>query len=149
MRPTSVIMLPVILGIAGCAALKMPEQNAAELAALKPSARCEASLPFFGLYFYPGQILNEYQEADGQISMNNDGGWCMIRHVYTRSSNWAQPTLAMGVPPQHGSVVFGVLDGVMRIAYRPEPGYSGPDAFIVKLVQPVSDSIPVHVRVGS
>ncbi len=142
------LIIPLLLPmLAGCAALRAPEQNAAELAALRPAADCDATLPFFGHYRPIGERIPMYAEPDGRISMRNDGGWCAIR--YQVILNYF-PTTGQGhvlQPPAHGRAIVGTLNGLLHIAYRPEPGYSGGDFFTVRMTNPEPDTIPVRVTV--
>lgn len=77
LRPACLVLLS---GLAGCASLAPAEQNAAQLAALKPAAACDARLPFFGYYRYARDEMQQYVAPDARISMGNDGGWCVISY---------------------------------------------------------------------
>ena len=68
---------------AGCDFPPPPQQStAAELQALTPAKTCQASLPVFGRFFYPGDVPpGTYIPPQGTIRMNNDGGWCMLHLV--------------------------------------------------------------------
>ena len=63
--------------------------------------------------------------------MSNDGGWCGHLRKTIKGS------LVIGVPmhltkqPEHGQVSITVVSNGTRIYYKPEPGYSGPDSFVV------------------
>jgi hypothetical protein len=65
------------------------------------------------------------------IRMSNDGGWCGHLRRTIKGS------LVIGVPmhvtkqPEHGQVSITVVSNGTRIYYKPEPGYSGPDSFVV------------------
>ena len=65
------------------------------------------------------------------IRMSNDGGWCGHLRRTIKGS------FVIGVPmhvtkqPEHGQVSITVVSNGTRIYYKPEPGYSGPDSFVV------------------
>jgi len=138
-----------LLVLAGCASLAPPEQNAAQLAALPPTATCDARLPFFGYYRYSRDELMQYVEPDAQIAMGNDGGWCSIGYQ-TQMPNGAPSVSEASVtkPPGHGEAMVGTLNGRLRIAYRPAPGFTGRDEFTVNLHSPLPYTIPVMVTVS-
>ncbi len=141
--------LALTVFLAGCAAWQLPEQNAEALAALPIAARCEAELPFFGYYRYSRDEATQYMAPDGRIVMGQDGGWCMIRYQVAMVNS--APVMARAEvrqAPTQGSVMVGTLDGLLRIAYRPNPGFMGQDAFLVSLHGPVSYVVPVRVFVG-
>ncbi len=147
MRPASPAILLLAIPLVSCAGLKAPEQNAADLAALPAAGMCESSLPFFGHYLGPGERLPQYAAPDGRITMRNDGGWCWIRHQLVLNNTPTVGTFTLLQPPAHGQVVVGTLDGLARIAYRPEPGFFGNDDFTVRVTNPMRDVIPVRVIV--
>lgn len=134
---------------AGCASLWPPEQNAAALAALTQAARCQAELPFFGYYRYSRDEVTQYMEPDGRIVMGNDGGWCMIRYQLTMpNGGLSAGELEVTQPPMSGTVMVGTLDRLLRIAYRPNPGFTGQDAFLVLIKGPIPYVVPIRVFVG-
>lgn len=136
--------------LAGCASLQRPEQNAAALAALPVAAYCDAKLPFFGYYRYDQDTPELYIGPDASIGVVNDGGWCAIRYQVTMPNGSLTTSEAIVThPPAHGSTMVGTLDGKLRIAYRPAPGFTGEDTFSVYLTGPIPYKIPVAVRVGS
>ena len=134
---------------AGCASLWPPEQNAAALAALAPAARCHADLPFFGYYKYTRDEPMQYMEPDGRIAMGNDGGWCMIRYQLTMpNGGLSAGEMEVTQPPVGGTVMVGTLDRLLRIAYQPNPGFTGQDAFLVHIKGPIPYVVPIRVFVG-
>lgn len=145
-RLTVLALAATALAASGCA--PPPEQNAAELAGLKQSGKCESSLPFFGQYRFPGERLFTYAEPHGDIRMNNDGGWCWIVYTLTYDFNPTWSNLALHTPPAHGSAVLGTLGGKLRMAYQPAPGFTGSDDFEVEVERPVRYIVPVHVEVS-
>jgi hypothetical protein len=148
-RQAGLVALTILA--AGCAGLQPPEQNAAQLAALAPpAAQCEPTLPFFGFYRYSRDERPQYVEPDGRIVMGNDGGWCVIRYqVMTPNGGFATTEAEIRKEPAHGSVIVGTLDGLLRIAYRPAPGFVGEDGFAVYLRGPVPYLVPIKVWVRS
>jgi len=124
-----------------------PPQNAAQLAALHAAGTCDANLPVFGWFSGGGRFMQWYLAPHGSIIMDNDGGWCSIRYDAYYGTVPITPEMRVVEPPQHGDVVVGSLAKVLRIAYRPTPGYVGQDAFKVHISGPTPDNIPVNVVV--
>ena len=147
--PNTRALLPLAAALALAACAAVPEQNAALLSTLHKATPCEASLPTFGRF--PGgrdATFDTYLPPHGTIRTGNDGGWCAIRFSYAvRGQIPVIAPLDLGTPPEHGQVALGTLNGRMRIAYRPAPGYAGPDRFTVRMGGPEPWIIPVHVVV--
>ena len=139
------------LALASIAAACAPggrDRNAEAVSGLPPAAVCEASLPFFGFSRYPGERIPQFTAPDGRIAMANDGGWCAIAYqVLTPAGHFATADARVSAPPAHGEARIGTVDGLLRIAYRPAPGYAGADAFAVRLDGPIGYEVPVDVRV--
>ena len=147
--PGAAAPLALAAALSGCQA-PPPEQNAAALSALSPAHACTASLPTFGRFpGGPNATFDTYLPPDGRIAMTNDGGWCTIAFTH----NWRGGTLelvsplSVRVPPAHGQAMVGTIGTTMRIAYRPAPGYVGPDRFTVFMAGPEPWNIPVQVNV--
>jgi hypothetical protein len=136
--------------LAGCAPQQPQDWNVAALSTLRPAQSCEASLPFFGRWHYIGEkkVPPGYMPPDGRIRMRNDGGWCTLSNQFTWEYIPMTPPMTVAQPPQHGEVVLGATGGALRIAYRPRPGYVGPDGFLVHLDAPSPETIPVRVTVA-
>lgn len=45
--------------------------------------------------------------------------------------------------------MVGTLNGLLRIAYRPAPGFTGQDTFTVNLHGPLPYTVPVRVAVAA
>jgi hypothetical protein len=144
------LQMAVVLGAgltaASCQAPPQPEQNRAALEGLRPAHDCSATLPTFGR-FPAGRREVVYIPPDGSISLGNDGGWCWIQTEAVWERQLYTAPLEVTQPPAHGSAVVGSYGGKFRIAYRPAPGYAGPDAFHVALGGPTPWDIPVRVLV--
>ena len=138
-----------LLGLAGCASLAPPERNAAQLAALKPAATCDARLPFFGYYRYTRDEMLQFAEPDARIAIGNDGGWCSIQYqAQMPNGAFTVADASVTIPPGHGEAMVGTLSGLLRIAYRPAPGFTGQDVFTVNLHGPLPYTVPVRVTVA-
>jgi hypothetical protein len=65
------------------------------------------------------------------IEMNNDGGWCAIyssTFLAITSTTVATP-LHIGQAPAHGQVMTTKMQQSTRVAYKPDPGFTGADKF--------------------
>jgi len=78
-----------------------------------------------------------YHVAPGDratISVTNDGGWCWAD--INEGSYWgrfAASYVTVTDPPKHGHVMVGDLANKnVRVAYQPEPGFTGRDSFNVR-----------------
>lgn len=67
------------------------------------------------------------------ITVKNDGGWCWAdTDEKTYWHTFSAEYVAVLQPPEHGHVLVGdVANQKVRVAYRPNPGFSGRDSFIV------------------
>jgi hypothetical protein len=76
--------------------------------------------------------------ADVQMTVSNEGGYCAA----TLTADSGQPFDAplVPVPPLHGIPRVVKYNGKTSIEYTPQPGFTGHDSFIVKLI--------VHDRPG-
>jgi hypothetical protein len=71
--------------------------------------------------------------SNATMAVENDGGWCWI-DTYERSYWRTLSThyVAVTNPPKHGHVlVRDIANQQVRIAYQPEPGFTGQDSFII------------------
>ena len=134
---------------AGCDIPPPPQQStAAEMQALMSSRLCEPNLPVFGRFFFPGDVPpGTYIPPQGNIRMNNDGGWCQISHIFVFRDVEEVGTMTLATPPAHGEVRTGNVGKQLRIAYRPAPGFTGIDDFVVHLATPQPWDIPIRVVV--
>ena len=146
---------PMVLGAtawlaAGCDFPPPPQQStAAEMQALASSSLCEPNLPVFGRFFFPGDVPpGTYIPPQGNIRMNNDGGWCQISHIFVFREVEEVGTMTLATPPAHGEVRSGNVGKQLRIAYRPAPGFAGIDDFVVHLATPQPWDIPIRVIVA-
>jgi len=67
------------------------------------------------------------------MTVGNDGGWCWA-DTYERR-NWhtlSASSVAVSNASRHGHVVVRDIDNQeVRVAYQPEPGFAGRDAFTI------------------
>lgn len=63
------------------------------------------------------------------ITMNNDGAWCWMDSTETWRGRVYGPWLTVTQPPRSGTLQIDVIEGFTRVAYRPNPGFVGNDAF--------------------
>jgi hypothetical protein len=71
------------------------------------------------------------QETPVTVKLGNDGGWCGIT-----IGNGAKPYDAglLAAAPAHGKVLIHTVGNDTRIDYTPERGFTGSDAFSVRLI---------------
>ncbi len=139
----SVAIVGVVL--VGCAPVR---QDDAELSRLNYSTQCDARLPFFGYYRYTRDEMTQYVAPDGRIAMANDGSWCAIHYqALSINGGFTVTQSEVSVPPAHGSALVGTVDGLLRIAYRPNTSFTGNDNFEVRLTSPFPYTVPVRVSV--
>ena len=150
-RPHAIAATALLLAglTAGCDIPPPPQQStAAEMQALMSSRLCEPNLPVFGRFFFPGDVPpGTYIPPQGNIRMNNDGGWCQISHIFVFRDVEEVGTMTLATPPAHGEVRTGNVGKQLRIAYRPAPGFTGIDDFVVHLATPQPWDIPIRVVV--
>ena len=140
----------LLAGLAtGCDFPPPPQQStAAEMQALVSSKLCEPNLPVFGRFFFPGDVPpGTYIPPQGNIRMNNDGGWLPISHIFVFREVEEVGTMTQAKPPAHGEVRTGNVGKQLRIAYRPAPGFTGIDDFVIHLATPQPWDIPIRVVV--
>jgi hypothetical protein len=84
------------------------------------------------------------QQAEAAVKVGNDGGWCGIT-----INNSGKPYAAglLETAPSHGKVQIHTVGNDTRIDYTPERGFTGSDAFSVKLI-PGDAVIRASVSVG-
>lgn len=75
--------------------------------------------------------LKDGQEVTVSMQVGNDGGWCAIP-VARDGKPYAAGLLT--VPASHGTVFIHPVGNETRIDYTPAPGFTGTDAFTVKLI---------------
>jgi hypothetical protein len=70
--------------------------------------------------------------ANVSITLSNEGGYCAA----TLTADSGQPYAVGLVPvmPLHGITRVVKYNGKTSVEYSPQPGYSGHDSFIVKLI---------------
>jgi hypothetical protein len=84
------------------------------------------------------------QEAEVAVKVGNDGGWCGMT-ISTGGKPYAAGLLETA--PAHGKVQIHTVGNDTRIDYTPERGFTGSDAFRVKLI-PGDAVIRASVSVG-
>jgi hypothetical protein len=149
LRATLAMGVAITCLAAGCSFPPPPQQSTeAEMLALPTARLCEASLPVFGRFFFPGDVApGAYIPPDGNIRMSNDSGWCQLTNTFVFREVVTTGTMSLATPPIHGEVRTGTVGQQLRIAYRPSPGFTGTDGFVVHLDTPQPWDIPVHVVV--
>jgi hypothetical protein len=84
-----------------------------------------------------------------RMATANDRGWCW-------TTVWSGPGggphvaawVAITKMPEHGEITTAKFDDATRVAYRPQPGYTGLDSFIV-YDHDDYDTFPYQVTVNS
>jgi hypothetical protein len=106
---------------------------ASEGQAARQSASCEAGFRLSG----PADMSRL------SITMNNDGGSCGSSFGFNFPVGTTMPEAVVSVPPVSGTVKADITDGGENVllAYRPNPGFTGTDGFII-----VFNRLPQKVR---
>src|ERR1700722_16449298 len=75
-------------------------------------------------------------KATATITMNNDGGWCWYNSVATQSKTLLLvDAYVLSRPPVHGKVLLADSGKKStRIAYKPDPGFTGTDTFEIHIM---------------
>jgi hypothetical protein len=92
----------------------------------------------------PRLSLDQGQAADAQMKVGNDGGWCGL--VATQNNGKPFDAGLLTSRPAHGTVLIHRVGDVTRTDYTPDRGFTGADAFGVKLI-PGDASIRISVAV--
>ena len=129
------VCLIALLTLDGCADLP---KRLAEAPPLVRSAQCQVA----------GEMTVGRPSAppEGTMRMNNDGGWCWMMNSATAGGNQYGPFLKVTVPPSYGELAIAVLETQTRLAYKPQPGFTGEDAFQT-VVEPANFKVDYRVTV--
>jgi hypothetical protein len=80
----------------------------------------------------PTPSLTAGQATDVALKVGNDGGWCAI--TVSQSGHTPFSAGLLTAPPAHGKVLIHTVGDDTRIDYTPTRGFTGSDAFTVKLI---------------
>jgi len=132
------IALPPALGLA-------QSVQTSDVSSLSKAAGCQGRNPNFGL---SQAALNPPVST---IKMNNDGGWCWAQfaiHPYNAARPTA-PETRITKSPAHGIAITGPVENGQhaRLAYRPQPGFSGTDEFEISFQSITNGWLPMIVQV--
>lgn len=117
-RPVLPIALCAVLSVAGCGDVPPRLKEAPPLTA---STACAVG--------GENVVGRPYRSPVATIVMNNDGGWCWMMSSESERGLAYGPYLKLIRPPQYGTVQIDVLETQTRVAYRPNPGFTGTDGF--------------------
>ena len=87
-----------------------------------PAQRCTVT-PF---------TVKDGGSADVGMSLSNEGGYCAATLLSEGGVPFA--TFLVPVPPLHGIPRVIPYNGKTSVEYAPQPGFTGHDSFIVKLI---------------
>lgn len=88
--------------------------------------------------------LVDAQQTEVPMTVRNDGGWCGVR--VSRPGPEPFDAGLLTSRPTRGRVHVHSVGDWTRIDYTPDPGFSGTDSFVVRLL-PGSTSVKVNVTV--
>ena len=136
----------------GAAALGIALQGCAE----KPRVAQHVSLPVYAIDLQGGAAsctaskptLAPGAEAPVTMTVANDGGWCAVAASQDGPAPFSAGLLTLR--PTHGNLLIHGVGDQTRIDYTPERGFTGADAFAVRLIP--GDSVvrvAVTVTAGS
>ena len=110
----------VLCVLSGCAAPSSPEVASAAVPAGPPAKRCTVN----GMSWQGSQT-----SVSPTMTVSNDG-WCQ-RSVSLSGSSGVMMEVAS--PPSHGRVTTRGSNSMRAFfRYYPEPGYEGPDSFVLQ-----------------
>ena len=116
----TIAMVMILVGSQGVAQTTIPEAKET-----LQSRRCTANVG----WVFSGAAT----PSPSTITMNNDDGWCWFEATATQGSLVFAPTIRVTRQPAHGQIVISPapVKNKTRIAYKPEPRFTGKDAFTV------------------
>lgn len=114
------LILPAAATLALCACDGIP-QRLKTAPPLTGSATCEVG--------GENVVGRAYRTPVATIVMNNDGGWCWMMSSESARGLPYGPFLRIPRQPSYGVLQIDVLETQTRVAYRPNPGFIGTDAF--------------------
>lgn len=80
----------------------------------------------------PKPTLKDGELTEVAMKVGNDGGWCGI--TVAQASGKPFDAGLLTARPEHGKVFIHAVGDATRIDYTPDRGFTGSDAFTVKLV---------------
>jgi hypothetical protein len=125
MRPPfawAALIAVLLVGACGQQSGPAPSRERVFAADMTGAARkCEA----------PRTSLTDGQTTNVEIKVANDGGWCGL--MLQRDGRPYDSSLLTG-RPNSGKVVVNRVGDFTRISYTPNTGFTGGDAFAVRLI---------------
>lgn len=113
--------LPLTAAMLGLAACGNLPPRLASFPDMAQSASCQVASDY--TWGRPSEAI------PATITMNNDGGWCwMMSSAYERGNQYG-PDLKVTEQPSYGQVNIAVGEKQTRVAYKPNPGFTGTDQF--------------------
>jgi len=70
-------------------------------------------------------------QIPARVTLNNDGRWCWLMLTTTLGGGAFGGPAHVTKQPSHGEVKIDVFQKATRIAYKPQPGFTGADEFRV------------------
>jgi hypothetical protein len=165
---TSIATALALAGLTGCSGSATPAATGAAATATPPATASTAAAPAQGPTAFTGSPADEaaFNQAfsplgDCQLSkrfmahrhtieaesvtMNaGNNGFCTFGiHIATGDI----PSETITAPPQHGTVKFLPLTGEIRVGYRANAGYVGPDQFAISFVRADGIAYPITTDV--
>jgi hypothetical protein len=123
-------LLGISCAVAGCES--EPPAGAQTVAALQQSKSCRSQVPFqFPESTWRAQPMAGVSRP-ATIEMSNDGGWCWFGYsVFLRGPGGGASAayLRINNTPAHGQVTITRMQQSTRVAYKPDSGFTGADAF--------------------
>jgi hypothetical protein len=127
-----------------------------DVKSLQEAQICSGVVPKLDLRFV------RFAPPQATISMSNEGGWCWAEFSVnsspvsfsgslTPTTFTIAPETNVIVPPTHGTILIGPVNGETRLAYRPSPGFTGADEFRIKffdIINAAGVPLTVHVIVA-
>ena len=130
--------LALLAGLAACAQQAGPAASTRRVFYVDTQGQARVCTPSQNVSLTAGQ------ETAATIVMSNEGGWCGVAVSQPGPKPYDAGLLVQR--PQHGRVHVRKVGDVTRVDYIPDAGFSGTDAFAVRLL-PGNPALRVAVTV--
>jgi len=145
MRLTQFLPLVLLACLAGCAtpvpdSSSATDASAAKAMAASPSMASDQN-PLCHAYMHAGRI-RPGDNLPVAMEVKNTGRWCF------NGFGWSGDTVegsSIAAKPDHGEVRLIVRGNSLLYGYRPGPGFSGHDSFLIEVPSGIGESVNLAI----